>query len=127
MQLVIICVTLFCVSSVLSDDKYTSKFNNVDLKEIMKNERLLNAYFVCLTEGKGCTPEGEALKKVLPEAVQTGCAKCTDEHKQGAKTIASFLIKEKPEMWEKLVQLYDPDKTFRNKFKDQLKAEGFDV
>ncbi|KAK9877401.1 hypothetical protein WA026_018517 [Henosepilachna vigintioctopunctata] len=127
MQLVVICIALFCASSVLGDEKYSSKYNKIDVQEIMKNERLLNAFLKCLIEGKGCTPEAEELKKILPDAVKTGCAKCTDEHKAAAKKFVSFLMKEKPQMWEKLVQHYDPDKTYRNKYKDLLKDAGFDV
>ncbi|KAK9877400.1 hypothetical protein WA026_018517 [Henosepilachna vigintioctopunctata] len=127
MKFELLVLALVCFLSVCGDDKYTSKYNNIDLEAIMHNDRLLKNYFKCLTEGTGCTPEGSELRKILPDAVKTGCAKCTDEHKAAAKKFVSFLMKEKPQMWEKLVQHYDPDKTYRNKYKDLLKDAGFDV
>lgn len=64
--------------------------------------------------------------EILPDAIQTGCDKCTDEQKAGAKKVASYLIKEKPEWWNELLGKYDPDNTYRTKFSDRIKAEGLD-
>lgn len=44
------------------DDHYTTKYDNVDLDEIVKNERLLRAYVDCLLGTKKCTKDGEELK-----------------------------------------------------------------
>ncbi|KAK9877409.1 hypothetical protein WA026_018522 [Henosepilachna vigintioctopunctata] len=127
MNLELIGITLLCLASVFGEDKYTSKYNNIDLDAIIRNERLLKVYFRCLTEGVGCTPEGNHLRKVLPEAIQTGCAKCTEEHKRGARKVVKFLMEEKPQFWEKLVNFYDPDKIFRERFKQQLLTEGIKI
>ncbi|KAL3289198.1 hypothetical protein HHI36_003633 [Cryptolaemus montrouzieri] len=54
-------------------DKYTSKYDNVDLDEIIKSDRLVNSYFKCLMTGEGCTPDGSELRKILPDAIKTGC------------------------------------------------------
>ncbi|XP_044744969.1 ejaculatory bulb-specific protein 3-like [Coccinella septempunctata] len=127
MKNVVICSIFICAVAVWAEEKYTTKFGNIDLDELLKNDRLLNAYYKCLLDGTGCTPEGEELGKILPDAIQTGCVKCTDEQKAGAKKVASYLIKEKAQWWEALLAKYDPDNTYRVKFKDQLKAEGFDL
>ncbi|KAL3289149.1 hypothetical protein HHI36_003586 [Cryptolaemus montrouzieri] len=114
---------LMCIYSVFCDEKYSSKFENIDLDEILHNDRLLNAYYKCLMDQGTCTPEGEELKKVLPEAVQTGCEKCTDAQKRGAKKVYAFLSKEKKEMWETLMNKYDPDRIYREKYKDLLSSK----
>ncbi|KAL3289151.1 hypothetical protein HHI36_003588 [Cryptolaemus montrouzieri] len=127
MKILFVTLVLTFVVGIFAEEKYSTKFKDVDIDSILKNDRLINAYYKCLMEGQGCTPEGEELSNILPEAIQTGCEKCTDDQKLGAKKVASFLIKEKPDLWENLVSKYDPDGTFREKFKEQLKNEGFDI
>lgn len=46
------------------DTKYTSKYDNVDLDQILKNDRLLNNYVKCLLEKGKCTPDGAELKSM---------------------------------------------------------------
>jgi hypothetical protein len=47
------------------DEKYTTKYDNVDLDEILKSDRLLKNYFNCLMERGTCTPDGEELRSKL--------------------------------------------------------------
>ncbi|RZC33172.1 OS-D domain containing protein [Asbolus verrucosus] len=42
--------------------KYTTKYDNVDLDEIIKSDRLLKNYVNCLLEKGNCTPDGAELK-----------------------------------------------------------------
>lgn len=44
------------------DSKYTTKYDNVDLNEILKNKRLLKGYVNCLLEKGPCSPDGAELK-----------------------------------------------------------------
>lgn len=54
-------IILLCVvASVWST--YTDKYDNINYKEIMENERLLLAYVDCVMERGKCTPEGKELK-----------------------------------------------------------------
>lgn len=62
MRVLCIYSILICVVLVRAQDKYTTKFGNINLDEVLKNERLLNAYYKCLLDGTGCTPEGEELR-----------------------------------------------------------------
>lgn len=43
--------------------KYTLKYDNVNLDEVLSNQRLLTNYFKCLVDVGKCTPEGEELKR----------------------------------------------------------------
>nr|AFF18087.1 mutant chemosensory protein 4 variant [Bombyx mori]AFF18088.1 mutant chemosensory protein 4 variant [Bombyx mori]AFF18089.1 mutant chemosensory protein 4 variant [Bombyx mori]AFF18090.1 mutant chemosensory protein 4 variant [Bombyx mori]AFF18091.1 mutant chemosensory protein 4 variant [Bombyx mori] len=47
---------------------YTTQYDEVDIKEIMDNERLLVAYIGCLLDKNPCTPEGKELKRNIPDA-----------------------------------------------------------
>lgn len=54
---------VFAFSAVLADDpKYTTKYDNIDLDEIIKSDRLLKNYVNCLLEKGKCTPDGAELK-----------------------------------------------------------------
>lgn len=61
-------VVAFCfafviaVSAFPAENKYTTKYDNVDLDEILKSDRLLNNYIKCLLEQGKCTPDGAELK-----------------------------------------------------------------
>jgi hypothetical protein len=44
------------------DDKYTTRYDNIDVDEILASERLLDNYFKCLMDRGRCTAEGTELK-----------------------------------------------------------------
>ncbi|KAL3289146.1 hypothetical protein HHI36_003583 [Cryptolaemus montrouzieri] len=108
--------------------KYTSKFNNIDLDAVMANHRLIIAYFNCLMSehGQGCSPDALELRRVIPEVLEDGCAKCSPTHIEAAKVMTNFLITKKPDIFKKLLQKYDPDKKYRKRWDAQLRAAGFD-
>lgn len=65
MKLVIVAVfVLFAVvvNALPNPVEYTSKYDNIDLDQILKNDRLLNNYVKCLLEKGKCTPDGQELK-----------------------------------------------------------------
>lgn len=64
---VLLCLFFVAICAVASekptdDDHYTTKYDNVDLDSIIKNDRLLRAYVDCLLGSKNCTKDGEELK-----------------------------------------------------------------
>lgn len=58
----VIALLLVAVAVVAADVKYTTKYDNVDLEEILKNKRLLKNYVHCLLEKGNCSPDGLELK-----------------------------------------------------------------
>lgn len=56
----IIVVTMTVIQA--APQKYTNKFDNINVDEILGNDRLLSSYFKCLMDTGKCTPEGEELK-----------------------------------------------------------------
>lgn len=62
MKSIVLCALVSFFAIVNCADTYSSKFENIDIDGIIKNERLLQNHFNCLLEGKGCTPEAEELK-----------------------------------------------------------------
>jgi hypothetical protein len=78
MKLVLVAVCL--IFGVVSAQKYTTKYDNINLDDILKSERLLNNYFNCLMDKGKCTPDGNELKRTLPDALKTDCSKCKNSH-----------------------------------------------
>lgn len=69
-------VVLLSLSVVAAGQKYTTKYDDLNLDDILKNERLLSNYFKCIM-GKGkCTVEGQELKSEFWLFVLT----CNNEH-----------------------------------------------
>ena len=56
-------------------EKYTVKYDSIDLQEILRSDRLTENYVQCLLDKKPCTPDGEELKSKFP---QTEFANFTD-------------------------------------------------
>lgn len=75
-------IVAFCVifGVVSAQNKYTTKYDGVNLDEILKSDRLLNNYFKCLMDTGKCTPDGNELKRTLPDALKTECSKCKWEN-----------------------------------------------
>ncbi|KAJ8717930.1 hypothetical protein PYW07_005860 [Mythimna separata] len=119
-------VLLLCVmvAAVVADEKYTDKYDNIDLDEILSNKRLLDAHYKCVMDKGKCTAEGKELKDHLTEAIENGCAKCTENQEKGAQKVIDHLIKNELDMWRELAAKYDPTGNWRKKYEDRARAAG---
>lgn len=59
---VIVCCAVMAMSVIGNDEKFTTKYDNMNLDEVLKNDRLINKYVQCVMETGSCTPDGELLK-----------------------------------------------------------------
>ncbi|KAJ8925809.1 hypothetical protein NQ315_009659 [Exocentrus adspersus] len=113
-----------CTTSAVTErTKYTTKYDNIDLGEIISNERLLKNYVDCLLEKGRCTPDGLELKKNMPDAIETDCSKCSEKQKEGSEIIIRYLIDNKPEYWSPLQDKYDPTGSYKKRYLDAKKSE----
>nr|WJJ63300.1 chemosensory protein 15 [Pachyrhinus yasumatsui] len=103
--------------------KYTTKYDNIDIHDVIKNERLLKNYVNCLLEKGSCTPDGLELKKNMPDAIATDCSKCSEKQQQGSEIIIRYLIDNKPDYWNPLEEKYDPSGSYKKRYFDGKKAE----
>lgn len=64
MKLVLLVLTIACVAIVTGEEKeqYDSKFDNIDLQEIFRSDRLIKNYHECFMNRGNCTPQGSAIK-----------------------------------------------------------------
>ncbi|XP_050101144.1 ejaculatory bulb-specific protein 3-like [Anopheles aquasalis] len=121
---VAIVFAVLAVASVAAQDKYTTKYDGIDLDEILKSDRLFNNYFKCLMDEGRCTPDGNELKRILPEALQTNCAKCSEKQRAGAISVINYMIDNRKEQWDALQKKYDPENLYVEKYREEAKKEG---
>ncbi|BET02601.1 unnamed protein product [Nesidiocoris tenuis] len=107
--------------------QYTTKYDNIDLDDILKNQRLYKKYFECLTNKGKCTPDGRELKEHLPDALKTGCSKCSDKQRAGSEKVIKFLLKNKPQDYAVLEKIYDPQGTYKKKYESEAKKLGVNL
>lgn len=63
-QIFALAVCVIAVATLLeaAPDKFTTKYDNVNLDEILGNEKLLMNYYNCIMDKGKCTPDGAELK-----------------------------------------------------------------
>ncbi|XP_014255493.1 ejaculatory bulb-specific protein 3-like [Cimex lectularius] len=118
MKLAVILLCLF--GAVLSAEVYTSKYDNIDVDKILSNDRILTQYIKCLMEEGNCTNEGRELKKTLPDALATGCTKCSDNQKTQTEKVIRHLSKNRPRDWARLKSKYDPKGEYSKKYETKF-------
>lgn len=52
-----------------SGGNYTTRYDNVDVGQILKSDRLFSNYYKCLMDEGRCTPDGQELKRIQPGAL----------------------------------------------------------
>lgn len=108
-------------------DTYSSRFDNVNIDQILQSERLLTNYYKCLMDEGKCTPDGRELKQLLPDALKTKCSKCSPKQREGTDKVIRFLIKNKPEQWNSLQAKYDPQNIYINEYRSEAQARGIEI
>ncbi|XP_055699167.1 ejaculatory bulb-specific protein 3-like [Phlebotomus papatasi] len=112
---IFLCLSLIIVLCA-SEDKYTSKYDDIDIEDILSNDRILNNYVKCLVNEGPCTPDARELKNLLPEALESDCAKCTEKQRIGTQIVLEYLIENRPDDWECLEKVYDYAGVYKDKY-----------
>uniref|UniRef100_A0A182STQ6 Chemosensory protein 3 n=1 Tax=Anopheles maculatus TaxID=74869 RepID=A0A182STQ6_9DIPT len=122
-----VAIAFALLAVVAAQDQYTTKYDGIDLDEILKSDRLFNNYFKCLMDEGRCTPDGNELKKILPEALQTNCEKCSEKQRAGAIRVINYVIENRKEQWDALQKKYDPENLYIEKYREEAKKEGINL
>ncbi|XP_013105100.2 ejaculatory bulb-specific protein 3-like isoform X1 [Stomoxys calcitrans] len=109
-------VTIALVVNVSAEEKYTTKYDNINIDEILNSERLFKNYHNCLVDKGSCTPDVRELKKDLPDALQTECSKCSDVQKKTADKVIKFIRENKKDEWKELIEKYDPEHKYEKRY-----------
>ncbi|XP_050315596.1 ejaculatory bulb-specific protein 3-like [Anthonomus grandis grandis] len=117
-----ILVLVVLASIALAQNPYTTKYDNVDVDRILKNDRVLTNYIKCMMDEGPCTAEGRELKKTLPDALASGCSKCNDKQKSTTEKVIKHLMNKRTKDWERLSKKYDPQGVYKQKYEHLLKT-----
>ncbi|KAJ8717274.1 hypothetical protein PYW08_005673 [Mythimna loreyi] len=109
-------VYLTIQSNATETSTYTTKYDGIDLDEILNNDRLLTNYVNCLMDNGPCTADGKELKKNIPDAIENDCKKCTDRQRDGSDRVMHYLIDHRPDDWDKLEKKYNSDGSYKMKY-----------
>ncbi|XP_017090259.2 ejaculatory bulb-specific protein 3 [Drosophila bipectinata] len=115
------------VALVAAEEKYTTKYDNIDVDEILKSDRLFSNYYKCLIDTGKCTPEARELKRSLPDALKTECSKCSEKQRENTDKIIRFIIDNKPEEWKTLQAKFDPEEIYVKRYRAQAAERGIKV
>ncbi|XP_014292421.1 ejaculatory bulb-specific protein 3 [Halyomorpha halys] len=101
-----------------------TRYENINIDQVLNNSRLYKKYFECLANIGKCNKDGRELKEMLPEALASNCEKCDERIKQGAEKVLKFMIENKPDDFSVLEKIYDPDGAYRKKYSSEAEKRG---
>ncbi|XP_066603688.1 ejaculatory bulb-specific protein 3-like [Prorops nasuta] len=111
------------------DDKpeyYTGKWNDLNTHDIIDNSRLFKKYKQCILADSnvGCPQEVIELKKVLPEALETVCSKCSTVQVEKIRDTLKYVCEKRKADFDELLKHIDPEGAHRPKFEEKFGALG---
>nr|QGH51245.1 putative chemosensory protein 2 [Conopomorpha sinensis]WGJ79143.1 chemosensory protein 4 [Conopomorpha sinensis] len=122
MKFVFACMVLVAVAHARPEQKYTDRYDNVDVPQILSNQRLLVPYLKCVLEQGRCSPDGKELRSHIREALENNCGKCTDKQRESTRLVIGHLINKEPAYWNQLVNKYDPSRKYVNRYETELRT-----
>ncbi|CAD0203151.1 unnamed protein product [Chrysodeixis includens] len=114
--IMLLLVYLTVQNNAIETSTYTTKYDAIDLDEVLGNDRLLTGYVKCLLEEGPCTADGKELKQNLPDAIENDCKKCSERQREGADKVIHYIIDHRPDDWTTLEKKYNPDGTYKVKY-----------
>ncbi|VVC26970.1 Insect odorant-binding protein A10/Ejaculatory bulb-specific protein 3 [Cinara cedri] len=102
--------------SVRQTATYPTRYDYMDVDAVMSNERMIKMLFNCVMGRGRCTREGLELKRIIPDAIQTECAKCNEQQKKQAGRVLAYLLNKKPDLFQMLIKRFDPDDIHLRKY-----------
>ncbi|XP_058124300.1 uncharacterized protein LOC131286273 [Anopheles ziemanni] len=115
----------FVKSQEVARTLYSARYDNLDIDTILGSNRLVSNYVDCLLSRKPCPPEGKDLKRILPEALRTKCARCSPIQKENALKIITRLYFDYPDQYRALRERWDPSGEYHRRFEDYLRGLQF--
>ncbi|KAG6456768.1 allergen Tha p 1 [Manduca sexta] len=120
----VIALAVLAVVAARPGEFYDDKYDNFNVDEVIENKRLLKAYTLCfLDEGK-CTPEGQDIKKWIPDGTTSSCSKCTEKQKPMVAKFIRAMIAQLPDEWGRLNKKVDPEQKYQDTLKEFLEKHA---
>nr|ATI99850.1 chemosensory protein 11 [Oedaleus asiaticus] len=108
--LLLLLLTAACVVAAAPEEKYQSPYEGTDVDAILQDDAKVQAILKCLLSDADdvCSKEDKQSKDMLPEALATQCAKCTEKQKHGMARFFAHVSQKFPDLFKQLAAKYDP-------------------
>ncbi|XP_045777519.1 allergen Tha p 1-like [Maniola jurtina] len=123
MKTIVVLATLVAAAMAIPADTYNPDYDHFNAQEIADNPRLLRNFGKCIIDDGPCTREGTDMKKVIPEALETNCVKCTPKQRELVRIIVRAFQKELPELWSEITKKHDPNGQYKESLNEFLNAD----
>ncbi|XP_034245592.1 ejaculatory bulb-specific protein 3-like [Thrips palmi] len=134
MAKLVLCVAVMVLAGLAAaaprpEEKFTTKYDNINIDEILSNKRLLNNYMNCILDKPKarCTADALELKKSIPDALTNDCDKCSDKQKELSEKVVKHISEKEKEIWEELKAKYDPTGVYEKKYEKLADEKGVKV
>ncbi|XP_060871068.1 ejaculatory bulb-specific protein 3-like [Metopolophium dirhodum] len=89
---------------------YVSTYDNLDVGQLLRNQKVVSSFFKCFVNEGPCTPDGKLVKAyLLPEIIRTVCGKCTPRQKDMARQVLRYIYTHRRADFDKIMLIYDTD------------------
>ncbi|EFN89732.1 ejaculatory bulb-specific protein 3 [Harpegnathos saltator] len=93
------------VSILTAEEFYSDKYDDIDVKGILQNDRLRDQYYECFIDKGPCTTaDMKFYKEIASEAMVTKCKKCNEKQKEHLNDIIEWYTQNKPDQWQIIVE-----------------------
>nr|CAH7747823.1 unnamed protein product [Callosobruchus chinensis] len=120
LKVFILLLVVFLASCLCEESKYTTKYDNIDIDRILSNRRILTNYIKCILDQGPCTADGREFRRNIPDALQTGCQKCSEAQKKIVQKTSDHIRKNRPDDWDKIRLKFDPEGKYSKTFEQFL-------
>nr|ABE68832.1 putative chemosensory protein 1 [Sclerodermus guani] len=128
MKSIIVVFTVFAIvfAQESTPEYYTGKWNDLNTHDIVDNARLFKKYKQCIMAetNTGCPQEVIELKKVLPEALETVCSKCSPVQVEKIRDTLKYVCEKRKTDFDDILKHIDPEGTHRPKFEEKFGTLG---
>ncbi|THK33132.1 ejaculatory bulb-specific protein 3 [Diachasma alloeum] len=97
-------IALVFLSAVIAEEKYSEKYDYVDVDGILANDKQRESYYKCFAGIGPCkTAAARFFRDTLPEAIVTRCKKCTARQSVNFDKISDWYTTNEPEKYQIIV------------------------
>nr|QRM13495.1 chemosensory protein 1 [Frankliniella intonsa] len=134
MAKILLCLAVVALAALATaapkpDEKFTTKYDNINIDEILANKRLLNNYLNCILDKPKarCTADALELKKSIPDALTNECAKCSEKQKELSEKVVRHLVDHEKTSWEEVKAKFDPTGIYEKRYEKIAQEKGVAV
>ncbi|EFX63705.1 hypothetical protein DAPPUDRAFT_267893 [Daphnia pulex] len=102
---VVVLVVLASLAATVSAQA-SMALENVDVDNVLKNEKLVKRYIDCTLERGRCEQNGRDLKVMIPRVLNEGCSGCTPKQVENSNRIINFMKTNHPGDWAAIETKY---------------------